>query len=187
MPEKSAELPAKIKTILIVDDTPENVSLLEAILSVEYTIMTATRGCVALETSRITPPDLILLDIMMPELNGYEVCRILKSDAATKDIPVIFVTALLSPADETQGFEAGGVDFITKPVNGNVVRSRVRAHLALKEEQDRLKDRNNKLKKKLLRNILTLHNKSLELMSAEEQADAERNSCAKCGAAVRPL
>lgn len=99
------------KTILIVDDTPENISLLDAILSPEYAIKTASRGMEALEIARqIPPPDLIMLDIMMPEMDGYDVCKALKAGETTKRIPVIFVTALLNPGDETRGFEAGGVD-----------------------------------------------------------------------------
>jgi putative two-component system response regulator len=151
------------RTILIVDDNEENIALFEALLSTEYDTRTANRGSKALEIARETLPDLILLDIMMPEMNGYDVCRALKTDSATKNIPVIFVTALLTPGDENRGFEAGGVDYITKPVNGDVVRSRIRAQLALKDEQAKLMDRNHKLKKRLLRNISILHNKSLEL------------------------
>jgi diguanylate cyclase (GGDEF)-like protein/PAS domain S-box-containing protein len=156
-----------IRTILIVDDTPENVSLLEAILSPEYTIRTASQGSEALQIAREMPPDLILLDILMPDMNGYDVCRALKADAATKRIPVIFVTAMLEAGDETNGFEAGGVDFITKPVIGAIVRSRVKAHLALKEAQDELEEWNSNLKKRLLQSIRTIRNKTDALQSVE--------------------
>ena len=108
------KLQEKTRTILIVDDTPENASLLEAILSPEYTVRIATRGREAIQIASETAPDLILLDIMMPDMNGYEVCIALKSDSAMKSIPVIFVTALLNPGDEASGFEAGGVDYLTK-------------------------------------------------------------------------
>lgn len=155
---------------MIVDDTPANVSLLEAILSEEYVTRTATRGSDALKIALETPPDLILLDIMMPDMNGYEVCRALKADAATKKIPVIFVTALLSPGDEIRGFEAGGVDYITKPVVGAVVRSRIKAHLALKEAQDELEVWNSNLKKRLLYSISSIRKNTEALMSAEEKA-----------------
>jgi diguanylate cyclase (GGDEF)-like protein/PAS domain S-box-containing protein len=157
----------KIRTILIVDDIPENVSLLEAVLSSEYTIRTATRGSEALEIVQKTPPDLILLDIMMPEMNGYEVCRALKANAATKAIPVIFVTALLTPGDETLGFEAGGVDYLKKPFIGAIVRSRVKAHLALKEAHDEMKEWNSNLKKRLLHSITTIRKKTEALTTAE--------------------
>jgi putative two-component system response regulator len=110
------EAQEKSRIILIVDDTPENVELLEDILAPEYTIMTASSGSEALEISRSTQPDLILLDIMIPGMDGYEVCKAFKADVATQRIPVVFVTAMLNPGDETRGFEAGGVDYITKLV-----------------------------------------------------------------------
>src|SRR5665647_913162 len=106
------ETEEKIRTILIVDDTPANISLFEAILSNEYLTRAATRGKEALEIAKKTPPDLILLDIMLPGMDGYEVCRALKSSSVTRNIPVIFVTAMLNASDETRGFEAGCVDYI---------------------------------------------------------------------------
>jgi PAS domain S-box-containing protein len=157
----------KIKTILIVDDTEANVSLLEAILSEEYITRSAARGSEALEIARSTIPDLILLDVMMPDMNGYDVCRALKADAATKNIPVIFVTALISPGDETRGFKAGGADYITKPLNGAVVQVRVKAHLALKEAQEGLEEWNYNLKKRLWKNITKLHDTTEALHSVE--------------------
>ncbi len=157
----------RIKTILIVDDTPENASLLEAILSPEYAVKTATRGSEALEIAKETAPDLILLDIMMPDMNGFEVCKALKAGKATAKIPVIFVTSLLRTDDETSGFEAGGVDYITKPVIGSVVRSRVKAHLDLSAAQDDLEELNKDLKKRLTQSIATLRKKSEELQSEE--------------------
>jgi putative two-component system response regulator len=158
------------RTILIVDDIAENISLLEAFLSQEYTILTASRGSEALEIARTCVPDLILLDIMMPEMNGYEVCRALKADSLTERIPVIFVTTSLDSDDETRSFEAGGTDFISKPIIGNVVRVRVKAHLALKAEQDELHEWNGNLKKRLLESIKTIRLKSEALMTAEERA-----------------
>jgi putative two-component system response regulator len=121
----------KSKTILIVDDTPVNIELLTAMLSDEYIIRAATCGKEALEIARTTRPDLILLDILMPEMNGYDVCKALKGDVVTQLIPVFFVSTLLNPGDDTRGFEAGGVDYLTKPVFGAVLRARVKAHLAL--------------------------------------------------------
>jgi PAS domain S-box-containing protein len=104
---------------------------------------------------------------MMPDMNGYDVCRALKADAATKNIPVIFVTALIKPGDETRGFEAGGADYITKPVNGAIVRVRVKAHLALKEAQEGLEEWNYNLKKRLWKNITKLHDTTEALHSVE--------------------
>ena len=156
-------------TILIVDDTPENMDLLEVILAAEYTILTATRGAEALVIARTAQPDLILLDIMMPGMDGYEVCRTLKADVATQKIPVIFVTALLKPGDETTGFEAGGVDYITKPVIGALISVRVKAHLALKKSQDEMEEWNGNLKKRLLNSFKIIHLKSEALMSVEEK------------------
>ena len=164
------ETKEKIRTILIVDDTKENVDLLEAILSAEYNTKVATRGSDALEIARETPPDLILLDVMMPEMDGYTVCRALKADTTTKRIPVIFVTSLITPGDEQIGFEAGSVDYITKPVVGAVVRTRVKAQLALKEAQDVLEEWNCNLKKRLMQSITTIRQKTEELMSADEKA-----------------
>jgi putative two-component system response regulator len=162
----------KIKTILIVDDTPENVSLMEAILSTEYTVKSASRGSEALEIARAEQPDLILLDIMMPEMNGYDVCKLLKSDAVTGKIPVIFVTALLSPGDETRGFEAGGVDYIIKPVVGSVVRSRIKSHLALNESHNDLEEWNYNLRKRLLQSVRTIRTEAVALMALEEKSSA---------------
>ena len=164
------EASKKSQTILVVDDIKENADLLEAILSAEYTIKTASRGSEALEIARTTPPDLILLDIMMPEMDGYDVCMALKADPVTHKIPVIFVTALLSPGDETRGFEAGSVDYITKPVVGAVVRTRVKAQLALKDAQDELEQWNCNLKKRLMYSIAIIRTKTEALMTAEEKA-----------------
>lgn len=100
----------------------------------------ATSGEEALEICRQDPPDLILLDVVMPGMGGMEVCRRIKADPTTASVPVIFVTAQDDPADETRGLEAGAVDFITKPVNPAVVRARVRAHLTLKAQADALRE-----------------------------------------------
>ena len=124
-------------TILIVDDTQANIDLLGEILSPDYTIKTASCGSEALDIVHQSPPDLVMLDIKMPDMNGYDVCRALKADDSTKNIPVIFVTSLLNPGDETLGFEVGCVDYITKPVIGAIVRTRVKAHLTLKEIQNK--------------------------------------------------
>ncbi len=127
------------KSILIVDDVPANISILGDTLAPDYEIRVATSGPVALEIAASEPiPDLVLLDIMMPEMDGYEVCQRLKSDIRTQDIPVIFISAKSEDEDETAGFELGVVDYIAKPFSPAIVQARVRIHLELKEHRDRL-------------------------------------------------
>jgi len=104
-------------TILVVDDVPGNIDVLTAVLRGDYKIKAATSGDKALALAQTFHPDLILLDVMMPGMDGYEVCRRLKSDPRTRDIPVIFVTALSDEGNEEEGFAAGGVDYITKPIS----------------------------------------------------------------------
>ena len=108
--------------ILVVDDTPENVDVLASILREHYQIKVALNGAKALSIAQAyPPPDLILLDVMMPEMDGYEVSRRLRDDPRTSDIPVIFVTAKTEVEDETKGFEHGAVDYITKPISPAIV------------------------------------------------------------------
>ena len=119
-------------TILIVDDTPTNLDLLVEVLKSDYRTKVAISGERALELAVTgTPPDLILLDIMMPGLNGYEVCQRLKANPATRNIPVIFVTAMSEVDDETRGLELGGVDYVTKPISPPIVKARIKTHLAV--------------------------------------------------------
>jgi putative two-component system response regulator len=127
-------------TVLVVDDTPENISLLHAALADEYVVKVATRGMKAIEIARTSPVDIILLDVMMPEMDGFETCRRLKDDPLTRHIPVIFVTARGEVNDESMGFACGGVDYITKPIRYPVVRARIRTHLAL-YDQNRVLER----------------------------------------------
>ena len=123
-------------TLLIVDDTPENIDVLRGILKQEYKIKVASNGEKALKIAQSEPaPDLILLDIMMPDMDGYEVCRCLKANYATAKIPVIFVTAKGETADESLGFDIGAVDYITKPVSPPLVIRRVRTQLSLYDEK----------------------------------------------------
>ena len=117
--------------ILAVDDEASNLQLLRQILQDHYRLLFAKDGARALELARQEGPDLVLLDVMMPGMSGYEVCASLKADPSTAAIPVIFVTALTDTADELEGFEAGAVDYITKPVSPPIVRARVRTHLSL--------------------------------------------------------
>ena len=125
--------------ILIVDDEPLNIEVLNGLLRDHYSITVAMNGEQALKAaSSKTKPDLILLDIMMPEMDGYEVCRKLKADQNTKEIPVIFVTAMNSTDDETKAFDVGAVDFITKPIKAAVAMARINTHLELKSQRDYL-------------------------------------------------
>ena len=129
------------ETILIVDDIPSNIDILANMLNTDYSISAATRGKDVFRVARLKRLDLILLDIMMPDMDGFEVCRKLKTDDRTKDIPVIFVTGKTDPADEAKGLALGAVDFITKPVNMPVVMARVKTHLALKQQKEDLEQR----------------------------------------------
>lgn len=117
--------------ILIVDDEPTNLQVLRQVLHEDYRLLFARDGEKALQLSRDEHPNLILLDVMMPGLTGLETCQRLKAEPATQAIPVIFVTALSDASDESAGFEAGGVDYITKPISPAIVRARVRTHLSL--------------------------------------------------------
>jgi sigma-B regulation protein RsbU (phosphoserine phosphatase) len=123
----------QMKTVLLVDDAPANIRVVKSILKDLYTICAATSGRKALELAKATPPpDLILLDVMMPEMDGYEVCRQLKLDPETRGIPVIFLTGQTRVDEETRGFEVGAVDYIHKPFSPAVVKARVQSHLALR-------------------------------------------------------
>ena len=120
--------------VLIVDDEPNNLKLLGQILQDKYQLSFATDGKKALDAVRTLKPDIILLDIMMPEMDGYETCRRLKADPETSTIPIIFITAMGEIEDEHRGFEVGAVDYITKPVSVPIVQARVRTHLALYDQ-----------------------------------------------------
>jgi two-component system sensor histidine kinase/response regulator len=131
------------KKILLVDDSPENIRVLLEVLKDDYQVVAAKDGHKALEIAAQLPhPDLILLDVLMPQMDGYEVCRRLKQQKLTRDIPVIFVTALAEDVSEERGFNAGAVDYITKPISPAIVRARVRTHLALKAAHQQLEEQN---------------------------------------------
>lgn len=122
-------------TVLIVDDTPANLTLLTGLLADSYRVKVANSGERGLAIARSeAPPDLILLDIMMPELDGYEVCRRLKGHSETQDIPIIFITAITDVENESMGFALGAVDYISKPFNKSVVLARVGVHMKLKRQ-----------------------------------------------------
>jgi CheY-like chemotaxis protein len=128
------------QVILTVDDSPENIALISGLLKEDYRVKVATNGKDALHIAFSSdPPDLILLDIMMPGMDGYEVCRQLKSDPQTSEIPVIFLTAKSDVADEEKGFLLGAADYITKPISPPILLARIRTHLRMKRVVDYLK------------------------------------------------
>lgn len=129
-------------TILVVDDTPDNLALMSELLCDQYQLKIANSGARGLTLSTTgTPPDLILLDIMMPDMDGYEVCRRLKSNPQTRHIPVIFLTAKIGVEDEEKGLEIGAVDYLTKPISPPILLARLKTHLALKQQSDFLRDK----------------------------------------------
>ena len=146
-------------TILIIDDSPTNIQILSEFLDDDYHVYFATNGEKGLELARNKKPDLILLDIMMPGMDGYQVCMQLKSAEATRQIPVIFITAMSSIDEEARGLEIGAIDYITKPISPPVVRIRVRNHLELKRHSDMLK---------LLGEELARKNRQLEILARQD-------------------
>ena len=131
---------ARKPRLLLVDDQPINIQIMHRVFAQDCQVFMATSGAQALQQCKDHPPDLILLDVVMPEMDGFEVCRRLKADEATRHIPVIFVTAENDPELETQGLGLGAVDFITKPINPSVLRARGKTHLLLKFQSDILRD-----------------------------------------------
>lgn len=142
------------KSILIVDDTPQNLSILGELLQPIYRVRAVKSGERALSIARSElPPDLILLDVMMPDMDGYEVIRQLKRDESTREIPVIFITALTESAEEQHGLALGAVDYITKPFNPDIVLARVKTQLELKNARDILSSQNVRLEKEIARRM----------------------------------
>lgn len=125
--------------ILVVDDQAANIQVLYQILASDYQVLMATSGAQAHHLCLSKKPDLVLLDLIMPDIDGYQVCQQLKADTSTRDIPVIFITAQSDEAAEEKGFDLGAVDFISKPVNPRIVRARVKTHLMLKAQSDLLR------------------------------------------------
>ncbi len=125
--------------ILVVDDQATNIQVLYQILAADYQVLMATSGAQALHLCLSKKPDLVLLDLIMPETDGYQICQHLKADVSTRDIPIIFITAQNDEAAEERGFDLGAVDFISKPVNPRIVRARVKTHLMLKAQSDLLR------------------------------------------------
>jgi putative two-component system response regulator len=165
-------------TVLIVDDSPENLALLGELLDTTYRVRVATSGIQALSAVQIQPPpDLILLDLMMPGMDGYEVLKHLKTSPVTAGIPVIFVTAKDAHADEERGLKLGAVDYVSKPVNPTVLLARVAVHIELKQARDTLANHNAKLEAEVARrvkDILIVQDVSIRaLASLGEARDTE--------------
>lgn len=146
--ESSSKQVDKYK-VMIVDDAPDNIMLFSELLKEHYHVRVALNGEKALRLIKKDPPDIILLDVMMPVLDGYETCRILKQDETLRDIPVIFLTAKNDSEDENTGLNLGAVDYITKPVNPKIFLSRIKAQLSAKIANDLLKDRNHYLEEEV--------------------------------------
>ncbi|WP_093385944.1 response regulator [Rugamonas rubra] len=165
-------------TILVVDDTPDNIDLLCAVLEDDYRTKIAVNGERALKIANgDSKPDLILLDIMMPGMSGYEVCQQLKANPATRDIPVIFVTAMSETADEQLGLGMGAVDYITKPISAPIVLARIKTQLSMKRVHDFLRDQNQFLETEIelrTREIVALQDVTIHTMaSLAETRDSE--------------
>jgi putative two-component system response regulator len=147
-------LNASVKpTILCVDDTPANLSLLSGLLKEQYRVKVATHGAKAIALVEAECPDLILLDVMMPEMDGFEVCRRLKENPISKKVPIIFLTAKTQVEDEELGLSLGAVDFIHKPISPPIVLARVKNHLAIKQWQDFLTHRNSWLEAEVTKRL----------------------------------
>lgn len=144
--------------VLIVDDEPGNIKILSNVLSSDYVMSVATNGKQALEIARVQLPDIVLLDMVMPEMDGIEVCQALKSNPETRDIPVIFVTSMSDTVNEERGLDAGAVDYISKPISPPIVKARVKIHIQ------------NYLSKKFLENLLSSQTTSLD--DAKQEAKA---------------
>lgn len=160
--------------LLIVDDAMENIQILNHVLGGEHEVLFAMNGERALELAHQHQPDLILLDAVMPGMDGYQVCAALRAASEVRDIPIIFVTALTTPEDETRALEAGAVDFITKPFNVAVVRARVRTHLTLKRQSDAMRE-------------MTLTDALTGVANRRSFDDAIGNEWRRCARAGAPL
>lgn len=154
-----ASVQHKRQKILIIDDTVANIEIMYKILQSDYDILFAKSGADGVRIVKQEMPDLILLDIMMPDMDGYQVCALLKGDPSSAAIPVIFITAMGNDEDETQGLECGAIDYITKPITVAIVKARVRNHLELKRSRDLLQELTVELGQK---------NRELEVLARED-------------------
>ncbi len=169
------------ETILIVDDVPENRLLLQNVLQDEYEVKVASSGMKALSIAKSTPhPDMILLDVMMPEMDGFQVCKILKANPETANIPIIFVTGMGQVRDEALGFKLGAVDYISKPISIPTVRARVSTHLALHSQ-------NRKLEFQYQIKNLELIGKNAQLVQEIKEREKLENSLRESGESLRKL
>jgi putative two-component system response regulator len=141
------EEPKNHPRILVVDDAPENLMIMESVLSKDYSLKMFSDSTQALEYAFANPPDLILLDVMMPGIDGFEICRQFKANARLADVPVIFITSKTDIEDEERGFAVGASDFIHKPISAPIVSARVRTHIKIKFLLDFLKAENKNLQK----------------------------------------
>ena len=158
------------QAVLVVDDAPEIIDVIAESLQSDYIVKAALNGHKALQLARSDdPPDLILMDILLPDQDGYQVCRRLKSEERTKDIPVIFVTVLGEEEDETKGFELGAVDYITKPISPPIVKARVKTHLNLRRVQVQLERANEEMEGRVRRRTAELEQANNTLRESEER------------------
>ena len=144
--------------VLIVDDEPGNIKILSSVLAGDYSLSVATGGAQALQIADVQAPDIVLLDMVMPEMDGIQVCEALKASEKTRDIPVIFVTSMSDSANEERGLEAGAVDYISKPISPPIVKARVKIHIQ------------NYLSKRFLENLLS--SKDTTLDDAKKEAES---------------
>ena len=168
--------------LMVVDDTEANIDILLETLADDYKLVVATDGESAIEDIKKSPPDLILLDIMMPGMDGYEVCQKLKEMEITRNIPVIFLTALKKEGDEARGLGLGAVDYITKPFNPELVKARVRNHLDLKRHRNHLEE----LVEKRTQEIAERQRVEYQLRAAKEKIESELNIAAEIQRSILP-
>ena len=142
--------------VLIVDDEPGNIKILSSVLAPDYALSVATSGAQALQIAEVQAPDIVLLDMVMPEMDGIQVCEALKANEVTKNIPVIFVTSMSDSVNEERGLDAGAVDYISKPISPPIVKARVKIHIQ------------NYLSRRVLENLLANQDASLDANSKEE-------------------
>ncbi len=162
--------------VLLVDDTKTNISLLVEALKDDYKLGVATSGQTALKYVEKRIPDLILLDIMMPGMDGFEVCKRIKSEERLKDVPIIFITAMDNSGDKTKGFSLGGVDYITKPFDVAEVKARVQTHVSLRQTRLALKMHNNVLEERVRQRTKELHDTQIEVLHRLSMAAEYRDT-----------
>jgi putative two-component system response regulator len=152
-------MPNDKNRVLIVDDEPGNIKILSSVLAGDYALSVATSGAQALQVAEVQVPDIVLLDMVMPEMDGIQVCEALKANEVTKNIPVIFVTSMSDSINEERGLDAGAVDYISKPISPPIVKARVKIHIQ------------NYLSRRFLENLLANQEASLD-QTAKEEAES---------------